>query len=347
MAPHPRAREARDRQRRSQAVLTWYDGGMHRSRSLVLALVCVAIAACGSERGLALEPVVDQWVQAEGRTADVLWVIDNSASMAPEQELLARGFAAFAKQLEGRDFDLQFAITTTHVEDRVGGRLLGRPPVLPLTTPALAVFQERATFAVRNAPRSGLEQGLEAAARALEDPRDETAAPVDFPRSDANLGVVVVSDEDDCSQPPEGFVGCAGAPLPTVKSLVDRILGWRDPSTVSVSAIVGVPQSYCEVEPGSRYLKAAARTGGLVGDLCAESWADPLAGIGLAVAGDRVEFQLSAWPDEATLVVTVNDREPSRDEYGYDAFRNALVFREPPPGGAVVAARYQRSGDPG
>ncbi len=61
----------------------------------------------------------------DGNDVDVLFVIDNSGSMAEEQALLAKNFAAFLDVLEGREANYRIGITTTDAGN----------PRCPSTTP--------------------------------------------------------------------------------------------------------------------------------------------------------------------------------------------------------------------
>lgn len=59
------------------------------------------------------------------QAVDVLWMIDNSATMCGAQQILREGIVDFVEALDGADF--HFAITTTHMEDNYPLEPLARP----------------------------------------------------------------------------------------------------------------------------------------------------------------------------------------------------------------------------
>lgn len=191
---------------------------------------------------------------------------------------------------------------------------------------------------------SGIELGLEAARLAIEEPGEVNAG---FLRENARLALLFVSDEDDLS------------PL-SVDAYLDRFMaakglpGYRDPSRVTVSAVVGteVPPDRdtpsCISEDGfglygERYLAAASRTGGLTASICSEDFAPIVSELGLTLTGVSTTFTLSRVPLLDTLEVGLYEsaeassfvRELELDvDFVYDVDANALVFdrdQAPPP----------------
>ena len=101
-----------------------------RRRSLLpLALVCLVASACNNHPVTPVEldgssaPVQALPIEVN-KKIDVLVVVDNSISMAEEQENLAANFEPFIEHLEAVGADYRIAITTTDV----GGA--GRPSSL-------------------------------------------------------------------------------------------------------------------------------------------------------------------------------------------------------------------------
>ena len=78
--------------------------------------------ACNDHRLVPFKGLVkinqcDKVVIPEKPKLDLLWVVDNSASMCQEQANLARNFGAMANKLQGLDADINVAVVTTDVED--------------------------------------------------------------------------------------------------------------------------------------------------------------------------------------------------------------------------------------
>ena len=80
------------------------------------------------------------WQIESDVVADLLFVIDNSASMNEEQELLGTSFSAFVEAIEGTISDLQIGVTTTDVDHDEAGQLTA--PLMTANDPDLATLTE-------------------------------------------------------------------------------------------------------------------------------------------------------------------------------------------------------------
>jgi len=163
------------------------------------------------------------------RDLDVLFVVDDSSSMRQEQEGLAAGFTRFAELLRDHEDalpDLHIGVVSTNVgtgPDGGGGTMCdgqGDNGVLevPDGCPALTdgsrfisdiesstgdretnyggdLVDQFACMAQIGVTGCGYEQPLEAMKRALANDAENAG----FLRPAANLAVIVISDEDDCS----------------------------------------------------------------------------------------------------------------------------------------------------
>ena len=292
---------------------------MRHAAALLLALL---VTACRDERlASALPPGlrVDAYAQQSASKVDVLWVVDNSGSMAPRQENLARNFQAFLALLRQGSIDFRLAVTTTDVFARPG-ELVGTPPLLAPDTPDLeGAFARNVRVGTSG---SAYEAGLEAARLVLEREamkaapwrealiaceagcdaqacREDCAAryPIEFLRPEAFLYLVFVTDEDDRS-PYE---------LRAYWRAFEQAQGIGNDGTVVASAIMGdVPANGCGAAPGQRYAELARMTGGEVGSICAAEFADTLRSLSTSAVGLRRTFVLSHAPDPETLEVRVD-----------------------------------------
>jgi hypothetical protein len=317
-------------------------------------LVVLSVAAgCKSDRDLFEQVRTDTWPQAPTNEVDMLWVIDNSASMTEEQNTLAGGFASFASEVDtsGTDFHLGVITTSFDYTDPTRGALVGDPPFLTPADDYQTLFPQRALVGIDGADK---EKGLEAAVYALQPTMNVPGAPnAGFVRPEAQLLVAVVSDEEDCSdegalegQPPEDCYKDFSA-LPPVVDFVDSLRDLKDdPSNVQVAAIVGSQHPSCQdVYPGTRYIAAASLTGGLVGDICLSDWSGMLKDLGLNATGIRTQFQLTAAAKPETLDVKVDGESVAAsdtDGWTYDEPTWMLEFHGAaiPPRGSVVTATY-------
>jgi hypothetical protein len=170
-------------------------------------------------------------------SADILFVVDNSGSMAGEQDQLGRSFSAFAQVLEEKFGDVfHIAIVTTGMESAVcppcdpvitsscinetqeNGRFQDRRGHITWTAgvPVFDFIQDTNCRVVTNSNTDcfydaqergialvgingcGYERGLAPLEYALDRLRGSYNA--GFLRDDATLAVVIISDEDDCGE---------------------------------------------------------------------------------------------------------------------------------------------------
>lgn len=321
-------------------------------RATPLLIACALSTACKSERDLFDQVNTDAFAQAPSNEVDILWVIDNSNSMAEEQAILRDGFVRFADQLDasGTDFHLGVISTSFDYDDPTRGILVGDPPFLTPTDDYVTGFTQRASLGISGSDK---EKGLEAAVYALQPTMTVAGGPnEDFVRRDAQLLVVFVSDEEDCSD--GGILEGQSADacyrdvdlLPPVSTYVQGLEELKtDKNLVQVGAIVGTVNSTCsEAVPGNRYINVAALTGGLVGDICQTDWDGMLTSLGLNATGIRTQFQLSAAAVPDTIQVWVDDEEWAEDPvngWTYDEATWFLSFHEQvPPRGSTISVQY-------
>lgn len=291
----------------------------------------------------------DDFVQRQTGDADILFVIDNSCSMAPEQDALGRNFRSFIEIADSGLLNYRIAVTTTDVsqgDDSAEGRFVPLDPderarrivsrdSLPT---ALAHFTENARVGIEG---SGEERGLQAAYLALS-PALLESHNGNFLRDHALLSLVFVSDEEDLS--PE-----------SVDFYAQHFVGLKDgdASRVTMSAIVGDVPGGCTGDGGvateaRRYAALVDRFQGVVESICAEDVGRVLGKISAVAFGLRASFGLTAAAKPETIVVTVNGRVvPRTDQLGrvfwsYVARSNALVFepRAIPGPGASIHVEY-------
>jgi hypothetical protein len=192
--------------------------------------------------------------------------------------------------------------TTTWAASDGPATLRGDPEFLGPDDDYRALFPDRVRVGTYG---SDQEKGLSVAVGVLTgegDVRPETGptGPA-FRRPDAQLLVVFVSDEDDCSDggalsemPPTACYTSVDELLP-VTSLVATLEGLvREPTQLLVGSIVAPQDPSCEdAVSGRRYVEATALTGGLPADVCDDDWTAALADLGRAGTGIRTTFPLS------------------------------------------------------
>lgn len=284
---------------------------LRQPSAVALPLLFASLAlACGEPEVVtvpARPAQVDRFEQRKASAIDILFVIDNSASMAANQRNLADNFEHFFRLIdpdprrvgEPGEVDYRLAVATTDVVFTPGALVYGKgePPILRPSTAydPLEIFRERVVVGTQGASR---EEGFRAAELALEtasELRDETNAPL-FLRDVAYLYVIFVSDEDDESRDEVRYF----------ERRFRSARGKGDERTVIVSAIAGpttdpLPEECFDEkgnelvrDPGHRYKELVERTGGTFGNICAEDWAATLEQLAYTGLGLRKRFQLSA-----------------------------------------------------
>jgi len=332
---------------------------------LVAALSLATVTGCdegsGFAPGFSTDPDFrrEHFLQPQPRDVDVLWVIDTSCSMLDEQEALATNGPNFFEFFLEADVPFHIGATSTNVDEDdtegLDGRLAGEPGFLTLDTPDLGTaFLERTLLGIDD--HHNWEKGLQAAWKAL-----EVLGETDndgFLRDDANLSIIVVSDEPDFSETDVG----QHEDLIKWQDFVDWLdvfKGEDRAQQTQLSAVVGISEDGfdnpdgCNLNPdpehwgegalrGDGYLEAALATGGSYQSICTENWATVLSRMGLISAGLSDTFSLDEQPVPATIEVEVAGRSESRWTYKPDV--NGVYFTELsaiPLSGEQVTIRYR------
>jgi len=312
--------------------------------------------------GVATSVTVDEFVQTSGQQVDILFVVDNSGSMAEEQQNLRDNFDAFIRGADRFQNDFQIGVVTTDIsaEDQ-SGRLQGNPRIIRTGPNAERQFSETANVGDQGL---GDEKGLEAAYLALSDPlafdsgvacrADADCAQSDrcvdgvcggpnrgFIRPDAALEVIFLSDEED--QSPN-----------TLNFYVDyfkSIKGVRNEGRFHAHAIVGADArgnaDACQsadgaADAGRRYIEVAQRTNGTVYSICEANYAAGLREIANSAFGLPVQFFLSRPAVGARITVEVDGRARAAG-WAFDEASNSVIFDEAsvPQAGQRIRVTYE------
>jgi hypothetical protein len=302
----------------------------------------------------------DLFVQQDVSKVDVLFVVDNTDSMAVEQTRLVDAVPTFVNTAAEKNVNLHVAVTTTGIQTQPqpnpadncpGGALGGEAGrffpadnsfnrLLNSGMPDLAAQLQRN---VQVGKCAEVEEGFEAMRRALsrplvdnvDDPR--TSLPRDgnagFLRDAAALVVLFVSDEDDHS--PDA--------VETYVQWAQQLKGVNQPQRATFYAIAP-PEDGCDTAggAGTRYAEATARTGGEVVSVCAPDYRPLLRAVADKAFSAQTRFPLSEVPEPGTVVVTV-DGAPVTTGWTYDGGTNSVVFANVPGPGAKIAISYRRS----
>lgn len=258
-----------------------------------------------------------------GEGIDILWVVDNSATMYEEHDLLMDSADAFIGFVSNSSVDFRLGVISTDMEDDVG-ELNGT--VLDVGSEDMVdSFIDQIEMQVAG---SRTEKGFEAALIGADPDRNP-----DFARKGADLELVVFSDEDDQS-------------TIEVTTFLDTLENQRPNAKVKIHAVVGDPPEGCvsalaAADVGTRYLEAQSATQGRRESICTLDYGAMLARVALDVIGLQTSFALSKVPAVATIELTVDGIAPHqrlRDGWWYNPGTNTIDFdgfAVPPPGSQI------------
>lgn len=270
------------------------------------------------------------------RPIDVLFVVDDSASMKNDQDALAANFASFIASFKANSVDFHLGVVTTDMAKSTKQGRLEKVNGKTFLTPADMTTLETdfATLVRVGTEGSPDEKCLAAAKAALSSPLIDAAkdgmpagANVGFLRPEADLGIVFVGDEDDHDKA-------------TVQSYVDFFKGLKtDQAAVSVSAIALQNGILCSTATW-RMVQTARGFGprGLVSS-CTPDYASTLKAIGGRLLDSHCVIGLKRWLEEGAKVhVLVNGQNSSFIPFPPDeAYANGSiqVLTCPASGGTV------------
>ncbi len=280
-----------------------------------------------------LVAVMDEFVQAPLPAVDILFVVDDTASMGQEQEALGDDFSAFSTDLAQSGIGWQIGVVTTDMASDSAGILRGNPWILTPDTDDLDLrFSEMIEVGTSG---SADEAGLAAAVLALEltEPGGVNAG---FRREGAGLHVIFVSDSDDNSDaylddPVVSFLAAlAGEGTEEVPAVASTLSGDVPAGCVSVMGTAGA---------GHRYAQVAQSSGGVEVSICAPDFTPLLETLGHATVTYLRSFRLSEIPLLDSVRVTV-DGTVETEGFVVDYELGVVTFDLPPAAQAQVAVSY-------
>lgn len=259
----------------------------------------------GDARGVANPPDLstpvktDEISQITTPEVDILWVIDDSGSMAEEQAALIESFPAFMEFFVDSGLDWHVGVVSTDTDNPAkNGKLQGTRQVrfLDRTSPdPVSLFAQMAALGTNGSPD---ERGRRAVERALTDPL-RSGYNAEFYRDNASLHIIVISDEPDASDN-----------QPTSNEFINFLQSLKpDPEMLTFSAVVA-PREGCATAsfPGTDYIRVQEAVGGQFQNICRDDWVPILEALGLQASGLKREYFLSDVPVPGTLNVWVIDK---------------------------------------
>lgn len=334
---------------------------------LALGLVLPFIIQCGGgETSFSLLEDTDvfQAGSSGNDKLDILWVIDNSGSMATSQTNLANNMSSFINNFSSKNLDFRMTVigtdsfrhlfdnSDTCAEFRDGpvrynyttdqcqntGSHNGYPIITPGTPDMLNAFLNNV---LQGTQGYGDERPLQSITTSLNHPNNQG-----FLRADSYMSVIMLTDEDDFSHNGSNNLqsGSINNPaLHPIQDYVDYLDNYTNSSGVSrrynVNSIAIFDQPCLDLlnsswngrKMGIRVGALSDATNGLKTSLCGDFAAD-LEDIAENIVALSNEFFLSRDPIPASIVVKVGGVEipettgPSGDGWVYDAGKNSILI---------------------
>lgn len=312
-----------------------------------------AVGNTGSDQRDFIKGVVNGYdvfnVTLSNPRVDILFVDDNSSSMEKDQLKLGQKFSSFISGLNGVDW--QIGVTTTDCSTGPYG-ICGS--LLPLTgssgkilSPGTVNYEqvflntvyrpETVGCQARGDCPSSNEQPLFASMTAMDKRSSDNAG---FFRSESDLAVIVLSDEDEKSNSPS-----SATQAPTAQSHFKSI--WPSGKKLSVYGIIIQPgDSAClnaqTADSGGFAFEGniidqwVNLSGGISGSICDTDYSSNLQNIGRQVRNIADSVELSKTPIPSTVRVIFT---PSQS-ITWTVQGNRVLFSAPPPVGTRIEVYY-------
>ncbi len=305
-------------------------------KSFTSLLILALATGCGSSASFSVMGEQNSFGQSPTEVygkVDVLWVVDNSGSMASSQQDLITYMGAFTDQFMDpkKNIDYRMAVITSDAYRSLFGSSSSvsefeKNSGTAVITPATPNGKD-ALLANINQGTSGNgdERAFQSFRTALEHSINDPYKP--FPRADAHLAIVILSDEDDYSHNNSNHIGgTAGDPTvydnPALHpiSMYTDYLAAKTNNNYAVHAITILDEA-CRAQRnaqnggqriGQRYIQMAQATGGETASLCSDFSGD-LQRIAIKSILRATRFELNREPNPATIQVWIDGAAIGQD----------------------------------
>ena len=254
---------------------------------------------------------------------DILFIDDNSGSMARYQAKMSDKFKNFLRTMG--DVDYHIGIITTDIGDN--GNLLrfsqGSDPILFLTPEVDSKDKLFSQTIRRSETGSGSEFPFLCAKKAIEQRNNHNYG---FFRDNVELALVILTDEN-VGEHVDNFMA-------TFKK------AWGIEKELTVHGIVGGNDGGCNAENAHIIRSAINETGGIEGSICADNYGRILSELGSFMADS---LTLSLTPVEGSIQVTV-EKDGSNtilDRGNYSINSRKIIIHRGLQRGSKVTVRYQ------
>jgi hypothetical protein len=263
---------------------------------------------------------------------DLLLVIDNSGSMKEEQENLSGKLAPLLSYV--KDSDWRIGVVTTDPSDGCLRSLINKSDA--------QASQAFATAVQAGIKGSGNERGILQAVNGLKGECNPTGS---WLRNQSTVGVLIVSDEDNCSAGKD----CGNEAYAQGSYLTQYLSSIRQTGlNARVYGLIGHPSlsaQQCQTMAAKADIYAAviAETGGSWGSICSSDYTGTLQAISKDISAILLtQFTLQFKPSQGSLKVYIDGKLQTS---GYTLHENVVEFASPPKADAMVSFQYDFSAE--
>lgn len=300
----------------------------------------------------------DQFTQAGKKgDVDILVVIDNSGSMTEEQQNLSTKMDALLASIKDANWQISIINTNTVINGNPANDGHNDPATEGKETCLSTMIkkgdanasQEFAKAIQAGTNGSGYEQGIRQAVVGLRCP-EKAAMPV--VRAGSTLAVLIVSDEDNCSQDGADCGTTKWAKETYLIDYVEKTLGRTVGKNAGFYGIIAPSKAQCQtaLNVGTQYIRLfnyKSTPGANYGNICDASYAGTLNRISESIALQLDNtFPLSEKPEPGSLVVTVTTAAgvtTTVNPADYSLTEKSLKFvaGKEPANGSTIKASYR------
>jgi len=270
--------------------------------------------------------ITENFEQVGTIKTDILFVIDNSGSMARNQTNIKNNFDYFINVFNAASADYQIGFITTDNRDFVDGKIVTMASSDPVGEVS-AIMDNIGTTG------NSIESGVYYAWYAMQ-PGGDAEWGGAFSRIDSKLVVIYVSDEPDFAE---------RYSTTTWLEFSDDLRSQRSTNAlVSAHAVAGDHPSGCSstdgyAQFGEGYYDVVTELGGEYMSICATDWGDQMDKLARETIASSV-YYLDNNPIEGTIEVVMNGAKVTNWEY--DEVLNAIVFDSAPAEESLTDVTY-------
>lgn len=245
----------------------------------------------------------EEFQLSEAGMLDFLVVVDNSRSMGDERDMVSRGLAPLISSFN--DTNWQIAVISMSNPCIDSSNLIKKTDANP---------SGKFADAVRKAVDwQATEQGFPMAIRALRGQCNSATRP--WLRPDSSVGILFVSDEDNCGSDAGEQSRCSNIEGKNATEMINALRSIRPAEQGRMYAIVDKDGSCPNAGGiGSMYVEALTKTGGTAGSICKDysslnGYGEYLRGVSADVSRIiKKQFKLSSSPDMTQFYVYVDGK---------------------------------------